>query len=339
MGGGGSKKVQTSESKTQAPDWAQKIKQKAAEDAQRAHQRGDYDKVAGLNRDQNRAAAMVREQDGLSKSYMQSARDASGNIKADYNKAKGLTADYNKSMGLLGKTYQNKSDAAGQRIEDISSAGAQEAAQYDSVYQDASAGQGMFGGEHYGTVNDQLRPMIDREVSQALASQSTGFAQAGALGGARAQAAQGRAAGDVAAGMTAQEVAAQRSGAFQGAQAGQDSAYNKANLQMGGVSNNLQAIQQGLQGRMGAMTQGVDTQVGQLNQARGAYGDALAAQRSGMDARGAAAAQLGQSGSLQQQQKQAELDAKYMGTQRLFGLMNPENTGQQTNTTTTGGGK
>lgn len=334
MGGGGTK---TSESKTQGPDWAQKIKQKAAEDARDAHARGEYDQVAGLNRDQNKAAAMVREHGWLSSEYNRAARDASGNIKADYNQAKDLTADYNKSMGLLGRAYHDKSDAAGRRIENISNAGAREAARYDSVYQDASAGRGMFGGEHYGTVNDQLRPMIDREVSQALASQSTGFAQAGALGGARAQAAQGRAAGDVAAGMTAQEVAAQRSGAFQGAQAGQDSAYNKANLRMGGVSSNLQAIQQGLQGRMGAMTQGVNTQVGQLNQARGAYNDALAAQRSGMDARGLAAEQLSQSGSLQQQQKQAELDAKYMGTQRLFGLMNPENTGQQTNTTQTGG--
>ena len=311
-------------------------------------------------------------------------QNTSNRLGTDYqNTSNRLGTDYQNTSNRLGSDFQGKSDMLGQRIEDISNAGAQEAAQYDSVYQDASAGQGMFGGEHYGTVNDQLRPMIDREVSQALASQSTGFAQAGALGGARAQAAQGRAAGDVAAGMTAQEVAAQRSGAFQGAQAGQGSAYNKANLRIGGVNDNLRALQQGFTGRMGAldsgfagrkstldsgfagrkstldsgfagrkgtldsgfagradtMSQGVNAQVGQLNQARGAYGDALAAQRSGMDARGAAAAQLGQSGSLQQQQKQAELDAKYMGTQRLFGLMNPENTGQQTNTTTTGGGK
>ena len=62
MGGGGSK-TQTSESTTQAPDWAQAIKQKAAADAAAAHGRGEYDQVAGLNRDQNRAAAMGREQD------------------------------------------------------------------------------------------------------------------------------------------------------------------------------------------------------------------------------------------------------------------------------------
>ena len=48
---------------------------------------------------------------------------------------------------------------------------------------------------------------------------------------------------------------------------------------------------------------------------------------------------LAQSGQAQQDQRQAELDARYQGIQRMFGLVNQNNVGTTSETKSTGGGK
>jgi len=144
----------------------------------------------------------------------------------------------------------------------------------NDTFNQAQSGQGIFGAGAYQQVADQMQPMINDQVTQALGSQAGAFSQTGNLGGARAQAASAGAAGQIASQMSQAEVQAQRSNAFGGAESGLN-AYNN----------------------------------------------------------------LAQSGQAQQDQRQAELDAKYQGIQRMFGLVNQNNVGSTSNTTTTGGGK
>lgn len=162
----------------------------------------------------------------------------------------------------------------------------------------AAEGTGMFGAGHYGTVTDQLQPQINDQITQALGAQQGAFAQSGALGGARAQAASASSAGQIAGQMAASEVASQRQGAFSGSELG----VNTANTQYAQ--------------RMGAMNQ------------------RFGAAELGM----ASTAGLAASGQAQQDQRQAELDAKYQGIQRMFGLINPNTVGTKQESTTTGGG-
>lgn len=163
----------------------------------------------------------------------------------------------------------------------------------------AADGTGIFGADAYGRVADQMQPMINDQVTQALGTQAGSFSQTGNLGGARAQAASAGAAGQIAGQMSQAEVQAQRGNAFGGAQLGVGTA---------------------------------DTQFGQRVNSMSQRGSALNSEM-------AANSQFAQSGQAQQDQRQAELDAKYQGIQRMFGLVNQNNVGTTSETNTTGGGK
>ena len=66
MGGGGSKKSQTSSG---TPEWAQPYVKKAADDAQNLYDAGALSKVAGYNRDQQKAAKLTRNLSKHAKSF------------------------------------------------------------------------------------------------------------------------------------------------------------------------------------------------------------------------------------------------------------------------------
>ena len=190
-----------------------------------------------------------------SRPYVESAaKDAQRLYKAgELDQVSGLNADQNTAMGGI---RANTADA-------------------NATFNQAQSGQGIFGADAYQQVADQMQPMINNQVTQALGEQEGAFSQTGNLGGARAQAASAGAAGQIASQMSAAEVQAQRNSALGGAESGLN-AYNN----------------------------------------------------------------LAQSGQAQQDQRQAELDAKYQGIQRMFGLINPNTVGSEgkTTTTTTGGG-
>lgn len=168
----------------------------------------------------------------------------------------------------------------------------------DQTAADAASQSGVFNAKQYGRVASDMQPLINNQVTRALGQQEGAFSSSGNLGGARAQAASASAAGQIAGEMSAAEVAAQRANTMSGAQ-------------------------------MGVQT--ADSQFGQQVGALGARSGSL---QTGM----AANQQFGASAQNVQDQKQAELDAKYQGIQRLFGLINPGTVGS-TQTTNSSGGK
>jgi hypothetical protein len=232
--------------------------------------------------------------------YIESAaKDAQSLYKAgQLDQVAGLNADQRASANDIRNTQGRGvafTDDANALYRQAGQGGAYD--QAHGVSTAAADGTGIFGADAYGSVANQMQPMIDNQITQALGQQSGAFSQTGNLGGARAQAASAGAAGQIAGQMSQAEVQAQRSNAFGGAQLGVGTA---------------------------------DTQFGQRVNSMSQRGSALNSEM-------AANQQYAQSGQAQQDQRQAELDAKYQGIQRMFGLINPGTVGSTQTTASTGG--
>ena len=295
MGGGGSKKSQTSSG---TPEWAQPYVKKAADDAQNLYDAGALSKVAGYNRDQQKAAKLTRNLSKHAKSFGRHADK--------------LTAAANTRNANANRLARSADIIARDAGKDPAFAQAQR------VYRDASEQSGIFGAGHYGTVANQLQPQIDNQVTRALGQQSGQFSQLGNLGGARAQAAAGMAAGQISSDMSADEVAAQRANAFTGASSGVDTANSQFDQRVAGHGLQTNAFNS-----QGEAFNNMNTAVGQ--------------QGNVFQARSQAAQQLAAVGQDRQNQKQAELDAQYQGIQRMFGLINTNTVGSTSETTSSGG--
>lgn len=232
--------------------------------------------------------------------YLESAADDAQDLYkgGKFDRVAGLNKD---QMGAINQTRDLQGDA--QTLQNRASnlgnqAGTDPAFnQAQSTYSDATNQTGVFGADQYGRVAGQMQGQIDNQVTRALGEQQGQFSQSGNLGGARAQAAAANAAGQISSDMAASEVAAQRQGALSGAGAGVQTAGSQFGQQM----------------------QGFD------------------AQGSAFQTKAAAAKMLESSGQNIQDQRQAELDAKYQGIQRMFGLINPGTVGTKSETTSTGG--
>ena len=175
-------------------------------------------------------------------------------------------------------------------------------------FSDAQNQQGVFNTNAISDSVAALQPLISEQVMIALGDQAAGTANTGNLGGARAQSAAAQAAARTAMGLGMEDTFNQRSSALAGSQG--MLGVGQGQISAGNALTNVGATQGNI----------INSQFNN--------------QMAGLQALSAA-------GQLQQDQTQAELDADYMATQRLFNMINPSTVGTtQTSTTTqSGGGK
>ncbi len=357
-GGGGGNQTST----TGTPDWAKPFVEDALGQAVGAHGRGDLNKVAGFNADQEAAFGQARDTAGQSVSNANATADTSraaqqgafdtnsadneANLGEQRDLAGGLRdqltgtaqAGADETRALFGRQAE-KSDAL-------------EAASQDAIgttFSDARTGSGVFGTDVYGETQAGLKDQIGREQAQRLGALKTSQSLQGALGSARSQASQDKALSDVAFEQSANEVQQRRSAALQGAQQGlqaqqtigQGGINNLTNRTQGlsQASNNLFGQQQGIgQNYAGTLNQVGQQAIGNRSQLTNNLQSGLQNADSTQSAAGYQAADaLGQIGSAQQGQAQAEGDATHQGLQRLFGYLGSGAVGSKT--TQTGGGK
>lgn len=339
MGGGGSK-PKTSTTTSGVPDWSQPYVESAAKDAQNLYKSGQFDKVAGFTRDQTNAQAGIRGLQGESGQFQRRADTLSYGADRRMGKANDLELGADRLTGAsIGREGAANSLASGANILAGQAGTNQAFGQAQNTFGDAAGAQGVFSANRHGQVADQMRGQIDNQVTRALGQQQGQFAQTGNLGGARAQAAAASAAGQISSDMAASEVAAQRANAQAGAGAAIDAANSQWGQRLQGANLKTDAFNsqgQAFNDRINAQNQ----QTNAFNSQGQAFQDqntALGQQANAFQMKAAANQMLNQSGQDQQDQQQAQADAKYQGIQRMFGLVNPNTVGTKSETTSTGG--